>query len=143
MLIQAIIDEFNTYFEQSPDHDTILWFDPRGEWRGLLPNLGSQLPLLIFDDSQLQLRYELARRPSGERVVVYLPLEREQARFLRPYTYTSKCYQATIGKVLRDSGISLPNELRQRGGLLPALSVASVGKGRAFRGGHRQLENCS
>ncbi|GAB4546316.1 MAG: hypothetical protein Kow0063_40690 [Anaerolineae bacterium] len=132
MLIQTIVNEFNTYFDQSPDHDTILWFDPQGEWRGLLPYLASQLPLLVFDGSQLQVRHELAQRRSGERVVVYLPLEREQARFLHPYFYTARCYQASIARVLRDAGIGLPAELRQRGGLLPALAVASAGKGRAF-----------
>jgi len=39
MLIQTIVDEFNTYFEQAPEHDTILWFDPQREWEGLLPCL--------------------------------------------------------------------------------------------------------
>jgi len=143
MLVQAILREFDSYFNQNPDHDTILWFDPQGEWRGLLPYLAAQLPLLIFEGSQLRLRYELARRQPGERAVVYLPMTQEEARYLRPYFYTSKCFQATIEQVLREAGVHLPADpalLRQLRPLLPALAVASVGKGRAFWDGIVNLE---
>jgi len=143
MLIQTIVHEFNTYFEQNPDHDTVLWFDPQGEWRGLLPYVESHLPLLIFEGSQLRLRCQLARRQPGERAVVYLPMGQEEARYLRPYFYTSKCYPATIEKTLRDAGVSLPTNpavMRQLRPLLPALAVASVGKGRAFWDGIVNLE---
>lgn len=140
MLIQAIIHEFNIYFDQSPNHDTILWFDPQGQWRELLPHLEPRLPLLIFDGSQLRLRHELTARRPGGRAVVYLPMAQERARYLRPYFYTSKCYQPTIEKILREAGIHLPGKLRQRQSLLPALAVASVGKGRAFWEGIVNLE---
>lgn len=132
MLTRTVVDECTTYFEQNLDHDTILWFDPQGQWRGLLPHLESHLPLLTFDGSQLRLRYELATRRPGERAVIYLPMGQTQARYLRPYFCTAKCYQPTIEKILREAGIHLPDELRQRRSLLPALAVASVGKGRAF-----------
>ena len=132
MLIQTILDEFNSYFAQSADHDTILWFDPREEWKGLLPHLEAHFHLLVFGGSQLQLRYQLAKRQQGERAVVYLPLEKEEARFLRPYFCTSKCHQGSIERVLRDCGIVLSGELRQRKSLLPFLATASVGKGREF-----------
>ncbi len=131
MLIQTIVDECNTYF-QNPDHDTILWFDPQGEWRGVLPHLASQLPLLIYEGSQLRLRYALAHRQPGARAVVYLPLTPQAARYLRPYFYTAKRYQPTLAGLLRDGGIAIPAAVRVRPHLLPALAVASVGKGRAF-----------
>jgi hypothetical protein len=143
MLIEGILQEFNTHFEQDPDHDTILWFDPHGEWHGLLPHLASRLLLRVFEGSQLRLRYELAKRQPGERTVVYLPMEQEEARYLRPYFYTSKCYQPTIEKVLRDAGVNLPADpkvVRQLRPFLPALAVASVGKGRAFWEGIVNLE---
>ena len=73
MLIKLIADRFNTYFEQDPDHNTILWFDPHREWEGLLPYLKPHLPLLIFEGSQLHLRYQLVKRTPGERYVVSPP----------------------------------------------------------------------
>jgi len=135
MLVERIANEFEAYFQHSPDHDTILWFDPKREWEGLLPHLRSRLPLLVFEGSQLYLRYELATRQSGDRRVVYLPMEKEEARYLRPFFYTSRCYKASIEKVLWEAGVALPADpatLRQLRPLLPALAVASVGKGRAF-----------
>ncbi|MGC9335702.1 MAG: hypothetical protein ACP5JJ_16260 [Anaerolineae bacterium] len=75
MLIKTLVDEFTAYFERDPDHDTILWFDPRREWEGLLPHLQPHLLLLIFDGSQLEIRHRLVSREPGERFVVYLPLQ--------------------------------------------------------------------
>jgi len=143
MLVDAIIREFNTYFEQDSDNDTVLWFDPQKEWRGLLPCLESDLPLLAFDGSQLRLRYKLAKRQPGERAIVYLPMEQEEARYLRPYFYTSKCHRATIEKTLGDTGVKLPSDpsvVRELRPLLPALAVISVEKGPAFWKGIVNLE---
>ena len=135
MLVESIANEFNAYFQHSSDHDTILWFDPTREWEGLLPYLKPHLPLLSFKGSQLRLRYELAKRQQGERAIVYLPMEQKAARYLRPFFYTSKCYRASIEKVLWGAGVGLPTDpaiLRRLRPLLPALAVASVGKGRIF-----------
>lgn len=150
MLIQTIVDKFNAYFEQTPEHDTILWFDPRREWEGLLPYLKPHLPLLIFEGSQLHLRYQLVSRSPGQRFVVYLPFkpiksaaERGEAEYMRPLVYTSKIFDATIEAVLRDQSVALPDApgaMRPIRPLLPALAVASVGKGRAFWEGIVNLE---
>jgi len=150
MLIESLVQEFNTYFEQAPDHCTILWFDPRREWEGLLPYLKPHLPLLIFEGSQLHLRHQLVGRPPDQRFVVYLPFkpiksaaERGEAEYMRPFVYTSKVFDATIEAVLRDRGVALPDApgaMRPIRPLLPALAVASVGKGRAFWEGIVNLE---
>jgi hypothetical protein len=150
MLTKALIDEFSAYFERDPDHDTILWFDPQREWEGLLPHLQSHLSLLVFDGSQLQIRHRLASREPGERFVVYLPLEpgesllkRGEAEYLRPFFYTAKRFDDSIETVLRQAGASLPSDrttLRQIRPLLPALAVASVGKGSAFWASIANLE---
>jgi len=135
MLIQTIVDEFNAYFEQDPDNDTILWFDPHREWEGLLPYLKPHLPLLVFDGSQLYLRYQLVSRPPEKRFVVYLPMKRDEAIYLRPFFYMARLFDDTIEAFLRDQGIALPGTpgaMRSLRPLLPALAVTSVGKGRAF-----------
>ena len=135
MLVQTIIDGFNTYFEQSPDHDTILWFDPQREWENLLPYLQSHLPLLVLEGSQLHLRYQLVSRSPAQKFVVYLPMKQDQAVYMRPFFYTAKIFDDTIEATLCDQGIALsdaPGVMRSIRPLLPALAVASVGKGRAF-----------
>jgi len=143
MLIQTTLDRFNAYFQQDPGHDTILWFDPHREWERLLPFLQPHLPLLTFEGSLLHLRYQLASRPPGQRLVVYLPLAQDEAVYLRPFFYTSRIFDDAIETALRDRGIALPDApgaMRALRPLLPALAVASLGKGRAFWEGIVNLE---
>jgi len=149
MLIRAILDEFSTYFARSSDKDTILWFDPKREWEGLLPYLKPHLPLLVYEGSLLHLRYQLVERSPHDRAVVYLPFEKLQltrrgdAEYMRPFIYTSKVFADSIETVLRDQGIELPAshaKMRHIRPHLPALAVASVGKGRAFWKGLDNLE---
>jgi len=150
MLIEAVVNEFNAYFERDPQHSTVLWFDPQREWEGLLPYLRPHLPLLVFEGSQLYLRHQLVSRSPGQRFVVYLPFkpiksaaERGEAEYMQPFVYTSKVFDATIEAVLRDQSVALPDApgaMRPIRPLLPALAVASVGKGRAFWEGIVNLE---
>ncbi len=138
MLIDAIVHKFTTYFEQGLQYDTILWFDPTGEWRELLPHLEPQLPHLIKAQGQLRVRYELAQRAPGERVVVYIQAEKEKTLYLRPFFHTAKCFQRSLEQVLVEAGVKLPDDpqaLRQIRPLLPALARASIGKGPAFWAG--------
>ncbi|TET54227.1 MAG: hypothetical protein E3J64_02240, partial [Anaerolineales bacterium] len=141
MLIKLIADRFNTYFEQDPDHDTVLWFDPQREWEGLLSYLKPHLPLLIFEASQLHLRHQLVKRAAGERYVVYLPFqpiqstERGEAEYLRPLAYSAMVFDDTLEAVLRDARVAFPeasSTMRELRPLLRPLAVASVGKGKAF-----------
>ena len=135
MLAKHLVKEFDEYFERDPRHGTILWFDPGSEWEGLLPHLQPHLPLLVFEGSQLHVRYRLASRSPGERFVVYLPMVQDDAAYLRPFFYTSRCHERSIEAVLRDQKVALPDEpskLKAIRPLLPALAVASVGKGQDF-----------
>jgi hypothetical protein len=141
MLVESLVRAYNVYFERDAQHRTILWFDGKGEWEGLLPHLRARLPLLIYQGSLLELRYHLVERPPNERAVVYLPFEklhltrRGEAEYMRPFIYTSKVFDDSIESVLRDQGIELPAshaKMRDIRPHLPALAVASLGKGRAF-----------
>ena len=64
MLIQALTDEFERYLAQADYHDTVLWFDPDGEYATLLDHL-VELPLWRYQGSLLQLRYRLIHRASS------------------------------------------------------------------------------
>lgn len=39
MLTETLVQEFGCYFDSAPEHDTVLWFDPQGEWSALLLHL--------------------------------------------------------------------------------------------------------
>jgi hypothetical protein len=149
MLVGIVTERLNTYFERSSDNDTILWFDAKGEWERLLPYLKPHLPLLVYEGSLLQLRYQLVERSPHDQAVVYLPFEkleltrRGEAEYMRPFIYTAKVFEDSIEAVLRDEGVELPESLvkmREIRPHLPALAVASVGKGRAFWKGLDNLE---
>jgi hypothetical protein len=141
MLVEFIIDHFSTYFEQDPDHNTILWFDPQREWEGLLPYLQPHLLLLVFEGSQLYLRHQLVNRSPGERFVVYLPMKQEEAVYMRPFFYTAKIYDRSIETTLRDQGICPIRHTRHNARTSP--STAGVGRrlggqGAGLLGGHCQ-----
>jgi len=134
MLIRALTDEFQRYFDQAAHHDTVLWFDPEGEYTALLDHLVG-LPLWHYEGSLLQVHYRLIRRTPGERAVVYLPLTREKAEILRPFFATSLVFRERLYKLLRRQGLNFPDDpqvAHDVRALLPRLAARSVGKGRAF-----------
>lgn len=134
MLIHALIDHFQSYFNRAKHHDTVLWFDPEGEYDALLDHL-TELPLWRYEGSLLQVRYRLIHRASDERAVVYLPLPQKEAEVLRPFFAISLVFRERLYRFLRRQGLDFPDdpqvahELRV---LLPRLAARSVGKGRAF-----------
>jgi hypothetical protein len=64
VLIQALIDRFEDYFGGADRHDTVLWFDPEGEYAALLGHL-PELALWRYEGSLLQVRYRLLQRAPG------------------------------------------------------------------------------
>ena len=134
MLVQALAGHFQSYFNRADHHDTVLWFDPEGEYAALLDYL-TEVPLWRYDDSLLKVRYQLIHRTFGEQTVVYLPLPQDEAEILRPFFATSLIFRERLYRFLRQQGLDFPDDpqvahaLRD---LLPRLAVHSVGKGRAF-----------
>ncbi|MBN1656970.1 MAG: PglZ domain-containing protein, partial [Anaerolineae bacterium] len=134
MLIHALAERFARYFAQNSTHDTVIWFDPDQEYAGLLDHL-TTASLWRYNGSLLALRHRLIHRTPGERAVVYLPMDKEDADLLRPFFATSDCFRDRLYRFLRHQGLAFPDDpnvdhqLRQ---LLPQLAVRSVGKGRQF-----------
>jgi hypothetical protein len=134
MLIRALTDEFKRYFDHAEHHDTILWFDPGGEYTALLDHL-TELPLWRYEGSLLEIRYRLTHRAPDERTVVYLPLHQEDAEILRPFFATGLIFRERLYKFLRRQGLDFPDDpqvAHELRALLPRLAARSVGKGRAF-----------
>jgi hypothetical protein len=134
MLIEALTDYFESFFDRAKHHDTVLWFDPDQEYAALLDHL-TDLPLWRYEGSLLQVRYQLIHRAPGERTVVYLPLPQKEAEVLRPFFATSLVFRERLYRFLRRQGLDFPDDpqvAHELRALLPRLAARSVGKGRAF-----------
>ena len=134
MLVQALKDCFNAYFDREKHHDTVLWFDPEREYEALLDHL-ADVPLWRYEGSLLQVRYQLIRREPRQRAVVYLPLPQRDAEILRPFFATSKVFPERLYRFLRRQGLDFPDDpqiAHELRALLPRLAARSVGKGRSF-----------
>ena len=134
MLIQTLTQHFNDHFAQFPHHDTVLWFDPDGEYAALLDHL-TEIDLWRYEGSLLAIRHRLIHRAPGERAVVYLPMHQSEAEILRPFFATGLIFRDRLYKFLRHQGLDFPDDPEVAHGmrdLLPRLAARSVGKGRAF-----------
>ena len=56
---------------------TLLWLDPQHEWERLLDQLATELELVKYDGSQLELRMKIEVEPVQTSRIVYLPLARQ------------------------------------------------------------------
>ncbi len=134
MLIQALPQQFQSYFDSADSHTVVLWFDPEREYEALLPHLAA-VTLWRYDGSLLRLRYRLRGRAAGEKTVVYLPMRPEDAEVLRPFFATSLPFTDRFYKFLRRQGLDFPDDSQvahELRALLPRLAARSVSKGREF-----------
>jgi serine/threonine protein kinase len=134
-LIRWLEEEFAEWFLQPQAGDTILWFDPAGEWERLLPHLSPLLNLVRYEGSLLEVRYQLELRRDVGPVVAYLPLPRERADYLRPYEFTAQVFESDLYSFLVAHGVNFPADEDLRLAVkrsLPQLALASLGQGRRF-----------
>ena len=134
MLVQALMDYFEGYFDGAKHHDTVLWFDPDGEYAALLDHL-TGIDLWRYEGSLLAIRYRLVHRAPGERTVVYLPMRQSEAEILRPFFATGRIFRDRLYKLLRQQDLNFPDDpevAHELRALLPRLVARSVGKERAF-----------
>lgn len=134
MLIEALTNHFQSYFDRAKHHDTVLWFDPDQEYTALLDYL-TDVPLWRYEGSLLQVRYRLIKRAPGERAVVYLPIRKDDADILHPFFATSLVFRERLYRFLRRQGLDFPDDpevAHELRALLPRLAARSVGKGREF-----------
>ena len=120
---------------QSPDDNLILWFDPARDWEPVLEHLSSDLNLLRYAGSQLEMRYWLENRPPDQQTVAYLPLEKEAISYLLPYRFTSKIFEEKLYEFLQEHDAPLSRSAQERSRIktiLPLLVQESIGKGVSF-----------
>ncbi len=54
---------------------TLLWLDPQHEWERLLDQLATEIELVKYAGSQLELRMKIEVEPVHTSRIVYLPLD--------------------------------------------------------------------
>ena len=141
MLVSALKDRFSRYFSD-PSHDTILWFDPRRDYRELLDPLkaaGVPLRLVEKEGDLIRVRYELQYRQPGTRTVVYITWERENraSDWLVPIEPLADIFTDSLFHFLADCGVEFPddpNVKRAIRDVLPRLARQSLDKGEGYWG---------
>ena len=64
---------------------TLLWLDPQHEWERLLDQLATELELVKYGGSQLELRMKIEVEPAQKPRIVYVPLARQVLSALKEY----------------------------------------------------------
>ncbi|MBC8461189.1 MAG: PglZ domain-containing protein [Deltaproteobacteria bacterium] len=136
MIIQWLTEEFQNYFSNSPHHTLILFFDPAGEYSRLVPKLANTFDLISYEGSQLRIKYQIEMSDDeNKRWLVYLPMRKQEAKYLLEYTFVAKVFDDTLYQFLKKHNVSFPTdraEQKKIREMLPHLAVASVGKGESF-----------
>jgi hypothetical protein len=98
---------------------TLLWLDPQHEWERLLDQLATELELLKYDGSQLELRVKIEVEPVQTPRIVYLPLARQALSALKEYEFTLRVWDEGLLHALRRWGVGIDRD--EEGALLPLL----------------------
>jgi hypothetical protein len=110
--------EVQTAWRRSPAQ-TVLWLDPQREWERLLDQLATELELIKYEDSQLELRVKIELAPAQRPRIVYVPLPRPALSVLKEYEFTLPVWDEALLHALRRWGIGIERE--EEKALLPLL----------------------
>jgi hypothetical protein len=72
---------------QSSPTQTVLWLDPQREWERLLDQLATELELIKYEGSQLELRVKIELESAQRPRIVYVPLPRQALSVLKEYEF--------------------------------------------------------
>ncbi|HKZ86641.1 MAG TPA: hypothetical protein VJ793_23665, partial [Anaerolineae bacterium] len=140
MLLIALKDRFNRYFDADPAYDTILWFDPGRDYRELLEPLkaaGVPLRLVEREGELIRVRAELQYRKPSERMVIYLPWKRDDlaSDWLAPIMPLADVFTDSLFRFLTGLDVVFPDDPRIKNAIkdvLPRLAGQSLGKGPGY-----------
>jgi hypothetical protein len=104
--------------------NTLLWLDPQHEWERLLDQLATELALVKYAGSQLELRLKIEVEPVQTSRIVYLPLARQALSAFKEYEFTLPVWDEGLLHALHRWGIRIDrDEERALLPLLPSLSA--------------------
>jgi hypothetical protein len=110
--------EVQTAWQRSSTR-TVLWLDPQREWERLLDQLATELDLVKYAGSQLELRVTIEQEPAQEPRIVYVPLPRQALSVLKEYEFTLPVWDEALLHALRRWGVGIERDEEKT--LLPLL----------------------
>ena len=116
--------EIQEILRRSPTK-TLLWLDPQHEWERLLDQLATELELVMYDGSQLELRVEIELEPTSKPRIVYLPLARQALSALKEYEFTLPLWDEGLLHALHRWGVGIDRD--EEKALLPLLPSLAAG----------------
>src|SRR5919106_5161967 len=93
-------EEIQEIARRSPTK-TLLWLDPQREWERLLDQLATELELVKYAGSQLELRMKIKVEPAQKPRIVYVPLARQVLSALKEYELTLPMWDEGLLHALR------------------------------------------
>jgi uncharacterized protein YdhG (YjbR/CyaY superfamily) len=114
-LLQAEIQEI---LRRSPTK-TLLWLDPQHGWERLLDQFATEIELVMYDGSQLELRVKIEVEPVQTSRIVYLPLARQGLSALKEYEFTLPLWDEGLLHALHRWGVGIDRD--EEKALLPLL----------------------
>lgn len=116
--------EIQEILRRSPTK-TLLWLDPQHEWERLLDQLATELELVMYDGSQLELRVKIELEPTSKPRIVYLPLARQALSALKEYEFTLPLWDEGLLHALHRWGVGIDRD--EEKALLPLLPSLAAG----------------
>jgi hypothetical protein len=103
---------------------TVLWLGPQHEWERLLDQLATELELVKYGGSQLELRMKIEVEPVQTSRIVYLPLARQALSALKEYEFTLPVWDEGLLHALHRWGVGIDrDEEKVLLPLLPSLAA--------------------
>ena len=102
-ILAELRSEVQKAWRSSPTQ-TVLWLDPQREWERLLDQLATELELIKYADSQLELRVKIEQEPAERPRIVYVPLPRQALSVLKEYEFTLPVWDEALLHALRPLG---------------------------------------
>jgi len=108
-ILAELREEIQEIARRSPTK-TLLWLDPQREWERLLDQLATELELVKYAGSQLELRMKIEVEPAQKPRFVYVPLARQVLSALKEYEFTLPVWDEGLLHALRRWGVGIDRD---------------------------------
>jgi hypothetical protein len=114
--------EVQKVWRRSPTQ-TVLWLDPQREWERLLDQLATELELIKYEGSQLELRVKIELEPAQRPRIVYVPPSHQALSVLKEYEFALPMWDEGLLHALRRWGVGIERD--EEKALLPLPGLAA------------------
>lgn len=137
MLDRWLEKEFRDELKK-PHINKILFFDAAKEYERVIPWFRSEFKdakVLIFEGSLLKLKYQVEMENEGKKCILYLPIPKDEADYIKEYEFVSYIFEKLLYTYLKKKGARFPSEKEEEEAIksaLPLLAERSIEKSKSF-----------